>query len=99
MIAGVGRADRHTPFSEILAPSLPIVTANDSDEAIEFIDATDHPLVLCVFTDDSKPKGNGEICFSPLTMTYAYQDFQSLATLAAEVCGVVTMQISGTWTV
>ncbi|KAF9647400.1 NAD-aldehyde dehydrogenase [Thelephora ganbajun] len=41
---------------EIFAPILPIITVGDFDEAIEFINARDHPLALYIFTDDSKLK-------------------------------------------
>ena len=74
MIVGVGRPDRYTPFSEIFAPILPIVTVNDFDEAIEFINARDHPLALYVFTDDSELKEKGKIYFRFCTTTYSYQN-------------------------
>jgi acyl-CoA reductase-like NAD-dependent aldehyde dehydrogenase len=51
--------DLHVPFSEIFAPILPIVTVNDFDEAIKFINARDHPLALYIFTDDAKLKEKG----------------------------------------
>jgi len=41
---------------EIFAPILPIVPVKDFDEAIELINARDHPLALYIFTDDSKLK-------------------------------------------
>ena len=55
--------DRHVPSSEIFAPILPIVTVNNFDEAIEFVNARDHPLALYVFTDDSNLKEKGMAYF------------------------------------
>jgi len=81
---GVDRPDRHT-FSEIFAPILPIVTVNDFDEAIAFVNARDHPLALYVFTDDSELKEKGKIYFESRATTHSYENLQSLAILAAEV--------------
>jgi len=39
-------------FSEIFGPVLPIVPVDDIRQAIEYIDAHPHPLVLYAFTDD-----------------------------------------------
>ncbi|KAF9785103.1 NAD-aldehyde dehydrogenase [Thelephora terrestris] len=50
------RFDDSLMSEEIFAPILPIVPVNDFDEAIEFINARDHPLALYIFTDDSKLK-------------------------------------------
>lgn len=55
--------DHHVPSSEIFAPILPIVTVNNFDEAIEFVNARDHPLALYVFTDDSNLKEKGMAYF------------------------------------
>ena len=60
-------SDRHTYFREIFAPILPIVAVDDFDDAIEFINARDHPLALYIFTDDSKLKEKGMIYFSTRT--------------------------------
>ncbi|KAH8094837.1 NAD-aldehyde dehydrogenase [Cristinia sonorae] len=38
---------------EIFGPILPVLPVNDVDEAIEFINARDHPLVIYVFSDSS----------------------------------------------
>jgi len=38
---------------EIFGPVLPIIAVEDVDEAIEFINARDHPLTLYVFSSDS----------------------------------------------
>ena len=70
----MGCPDHRVPSSELFAPILPIVTVNDFDEAIEFINARDHPLALYVFTDDSDLKEKGEICFGPRTITYAHEN-------------------------
>jgi len=85
----MGHPDRHAPFSEIFAPILPLVTVNDFDEAIEFINARDHPLALYIFTDDSELKEKGKICFESRTTTCPYPNLQSLATLAAEVASAM----------
>lgn len=45
---------------EIFAPILPIVTVNDFDEAVDFINSRDHPLALYIFTDDSNLKETGK---------------------------------------
>lgn len=50
------RPDDSLMSEEIFAPILPIVTVNDFDEAIDFVNARDHPLALYVFTDDSNLK-------------------------------------------
>lgn len=58
-----GCSDCSAPFREIFAPILPIVTVNNYDEAIEFINTRDHPLALYIFTDDSKLKEKGRVWF------------------------------------
>lgn len=50
------RPDDSLMSEEIFAPILPIVTVNDFDEAIDFVNSRDHPLALYVFTDDSNLK-------------------------------------------
>lgn len=43
---------------EIFGPLIPVVPVNGVDDAIAFINARDHPLVLYAFTEDSKTKDN-----------------------------------------
>ncbi|KAH8082835.1 aldehyde dehydrogenase [Cristinia sonorae] len=38
---------------EIFGPILPVISVQDVDEAIEFVNARDHPLALYVFSQDS----------------------------------------------
>jgi acyl-CoA reductase-like NAD-dependent aldehyde dehydrogenase len=63
-------SERRAHSSEIFAPILPIVAVNDFDEAIEFINARDHPLALYIFTDDSRLKEKGEIYLMSRSTTY-----------------------------
>jgi len=74
-----------TSLSELFAPILPIVSVNDFDEAIEFINARDHPLALYIFTDDTNLREKGKIFSESRITTYTYRNLQSSATLAAEV--------------
>lgn len=67
-------SERRAPSSEIFAPILPIVTVNDFDEAIEFINARDHPLALYIFTDDCKLREKGKIYLVSNTTTYTHQN-------------------------
>ncbi|KAH9042524.1 NAD-aldehyde dehydrogenase [Lactarius pseudohatsudake] len=48
LVTGVNGDD-----SEIFGPVLPIIEVDDVDEAIEFINARDHPLALYVFSPNS----------------------------------------------
>ncbi|KAI0078566.1 NAD-aldehyde dehydrogenase [Panus rudis PR-1116 ss-1] len=41
---------------EIFGPVLPIIAVNNIDEAIEYVNTKEHPLVLYVFTKDRKVK-------------------------------------------
>jgi aldehyde dehydrogenase (NAD+)/aldehyde dehydrogenase (NAD(P)+) len=47
------RSDDSLMREEIFGPILPIVPVDDVDEAIEFINARDHPLALYVFSSDA----------------------------------------------
>ncbi|KAH9060605.1 NAD-aldehyde dehydrogenase [Lactarius vividus] len=57
LVTGVNGDD-----SEIFGPVLPIIEVNDVDEAIEFINARDHPLALYVFSSNSAFKSKGDPC-------------------------------------
>jgi acyl-CoA reductase-like NAD-dependent aldehyde dehydrogenase len=52
LVTGV-KADDSLMGEEIFGPVLPIIEVDDVDEAIEFINARDHPLALYVFSSNS----------------------------------------------
>ncbi|KAK0458933.1 NAD-aldehyde dehydrogenase [Desarmillaria tabescens] len=61
---------------ELFGPVLPIVPVDNIDEAIDFVNAHDHPLALYVFTQDSEIKTkiinstqSGAVCMNE-TMTH-----------------------------
>lgn len=48
---------------EIFGPLLPIITVSGVDEAIQFINAREKPLVVYVFSNDNKVKETTSIAF------------------------------------
>lgn len=89
-------SDRHSSSSELFAPILPIVAVNNFDEAIDFINARDHPLALYIFTDDSKLKEKGKIrctCVQKYTLIsiLVFSNTRS----GSCVCNEVLLQIPG----
>jgi aldehyde dehydrogenase (NAD+) len=55
LVTGV-KGDDSLMGEEIFGPVLPIIEVEDEDEAIEFINARDHPLALYVFSSNSSIK-------------------------------------------
>jgi acyl-CoA reductase-like NAD-dependent aldehyde dehydrogenase len=62
---------------------------NDFDEAIDFVNARDHPLALYIFTEDSKLKEKGNVIDRALQNHPLTRVSQSSATLAAAVVSVM----------
>ena len=63
---------------EIFGPLLPIITVSGVDEAIQFINEREKPLVLYVFSNDNKVNTSPEDMFLPLfklTFLVAHVDF------------------------
>ena len=87
-----------TPSSELFAPILPIVAVNNFDEAIEFINARDHPLTLYIFTNDSKLKEKGKVYllyYRTKLCTYRSIIVFSNTRSGSCVCNEVILQIPG----
>ncbi|KAI0776646.1 NAD-aldehyde dehydrogenase [Trametes elegans] len=61
-------ADDSLMSDEIFGPVLPIVPVRDVDEAIAFIRARDHPLVVYVFSEDPKFQDKGAYRLSSALM-------------------------------
>jgi len=85
---GVCCSDRRSLSSELFAPILPIVTVNNFDEAIEFINSRDHPLALYLFTNDTKLREKSEVwLYSARSKNLS--EFQSSITLVVEVASAM----------
>lgn len=77
------------------------MTVDNFDEAIEFINAGDHPLALYIFTNDSKLREKGGIWLFFHTKTYAYRPLIVFSNTRSGscICNDVVLQIPSVLTV
>lgn len=58
---------------EIFGPLLPIITVSGVDEAIQFINEREKPLVIYIFSNDNKVNTSAaDVCFPSFKLIFRY---------------------------